>query len=148
MPNESQVSADQGADDQGDGDNQEGPRRVERDHQRQIGAISQVLEHNQVTAVLGAADVSSAQAEGRTGVFLGCEGADFLDGDCGGLCACATCHVYIPEEWDSHCGEPDELEQNILDFAFDVQDNSRLACQIKVSDDIEGIRVLMPERQY
>ena len=71
-----------------------------------------------------------------------------IDGDCGGLCACATCHVYIPEEWGSQCGEPEELEQNILDFAFDVQDNSRLACQIKVADDLDGIRVLMPERQY
>jgi membrane dipeptidase len=61
------------------------PGEAERDHQRQIGAISQVLGHNQVVAVLRAADVSSAQAEGRTGVFLGCEGADFLDGDGGGL---------------------------------------------------------------
>jgi 2Fe-2S ferredoxin len=71
-----------------------------------------------------------------------------IDGDCGGLCACATCHVYIPEQWSSQCGEPEELEQNILDFAFDVKDNSRLACQIKVADDLDGIRVLMPERQY
>jgi 2Fe-2S ferredoxin len=71
-----------------------------------------------------------------------------IEGDCGGLCACATCHVYIPEDWQGYCGEPDELERNILDFAFDVQDNSRLCCQIKVSDELDGIRVLMPERQY
>lgn len=71
-----------------------------------------------------------------------------IEGDCGGLCACATCHVYIPEEWQKYCGEPEELEQNILDFAFDVQDNSRLCCQIEVTEELDGIRVLMPERQY
>ncbi len=71
-----------------------------------------------------------------------------IEGDCGGLCACATCHVYIPEEWRKSCGEAEELEQNILDFAFDVQDNSRLCCQVTVSDELEGMRVLMPERQY
>jgi len=71
-----------------------------------------------------------------------------IEGDCGGLCACATCHIYVPAEWESRCGEPEELERNILDFAFDVQPNSRLSCQIKVSDDLEGMRVLMPERQY
>ncbi len=71
-----------------------------------------------------------------------------IEGDCGGLCACATCHIYVPEEWESRCGVPEELEQNILDFAFDVQPNSRLSCQIKVSETLDGIRVLMPERQY
>ena len=71
-----------------------------------------------------------------------------IEGDCGGLCACATCHVYIPEEWQPRCSQPDELEQNILDFAFDVKASSRLACQIKVTDELDGIRVVMPERQY
>lgn len=71
-----------------------------------------------------------------------------IEGDCGGLCACATCHVYIPEQWQKFCGEPEELESNILDFAFDVKDSSRLACQVKVSEELEGVRVLMPERQY
>lgn len=71
-----------------------------------------------------------------------------IEGDCGGLCACATCHVYIPDEWLAKCGEPEELEASILDFAFDVTDNSRLSCQIKMSDDLDGIIVNMPERQY
>lgn len=71
-----------------------------------------------------------------------------IEGDCGGLCACATCHVYIPDAWQTVCGEPEELEQNILDFAFDVDSNSRLCCQIEVTDELDGIRVLMPERQY
>lgn len=71
-----------------------------------------------------------------------------IEGDCGGLCACATCHVYIPEPWQEKCGMPGELESSILDFAFDVKDNSRLACQIKMTNDLDGLEVQMPERQY
>lgn len=71
-----------------------------------------------------------------------------IEGDCGGLCACGTCHVYIPDEWRAKCGTPEELEQAILDFAFDVKDESRLGCQIKLTDDLDGITVNMPERQY
>jgi 2Fe-2S ferredoxin len=71
-----------------------------------------------------------------------------IEGDCGGLCACATCHVYIPQEWQDKCGVPEELEQAILDFAYDVEDNSRLSCQIKMSDALDGITIEMPERQY
>jgi len=71
-----------------------------------------------------------------------------IDGDCGGACACATCHCYIPEEWAEKCGPVDELEKDMLDFAFDVNETSRLSCQIKVSDDLDGMTVLLPERQY
>ncbi len=71
-----------------------------------------------------------------------------IEGDCGGLCACATCHVYIPPEWAQRCGEADELETNILDFAFDVKPESRLSCQIRISDDLDGLIVHLPVRQY
>lgn len=71
-----------------------------------------------------------------------------IEGDCGGLCACATCHVYVHDDWLANCGDKEELEINILDFAYDVQNNSRLACQIKVTDSLEGLVVRMPERQY
>ena len=71
-----------------------------------------------------------------------------IDGDCGGLCACATCHIYVEPDWIDRCGTPEELETNILDFAFDVEANSRLACQIKVEDSLDGLIVRMPERQY
>lgn len=71
-----------------------------------------------------------------------------IEGDCSGMCACATCHIYVPKEWQAHCPEIHELESSMLDFAFDVKDESRLACQIEVTDDLEGMRVLMPERQY
>lgn len=71
-----------------------------------------------------------------------------IEGDCGGLCACGTCHVYISEEWRDKCGAPQELEQAILDFAFDVKDSSRLGCQVEVTDELDGITVNLPERQY
>ncbi|MBL4680623.1 MAG: 2Fe-2S iron-sulfur cluster binding domain-containing protein [Pseudomonadales bacterium] len=71
-----------------------------------------------------------------------------IEGDCGGLCACATCHCYISEDWQKKCEAPEELESAMLDFAFDVNDESRLACQIKVSDELDGIRVKLPKKQY
>jgi 2Fe-2S ferredoxin len=71
-----------------------------------------------------------------------------IEGDCGGLCACGTCHVYVPEDWQSICGEADELEQGMLEFAYDVNENSRLCCQIAVTESMEGMRVRMPARQY
>jgi len=71
-----------------------------------------------------------------------------IEGDCGGLCACATCHVYVPSEWAERCGVADELETNILDFAFDVKSESRLSCQIRVDDALDGLVVNLPVRQY
>lgn len=71
-----------------------------------------------------------------------------IEGDCGGLCACGTCHVYVPEEWREQCGAPDELEAGMLEFAFDVRPESRLACQIEVTEVLDGLVVHMPERQY
>jgi 2Fe-2S ferredoxin len=71
-----------------------------------------------------------------------------LEGDCGGACACATCHVYVDEAWVEKAGPRDELEADMLDFAFDVNDRSRLGCQIKMSDELDGLIIKMPERQY
>ena len=71
-----------------------------------------------------------------------------IDGDCGGACACATCHVYVEEGWMEKLPPMQELERDMLDFAFDVKDNSRLACQIKVSPETEGLVVRTPARQY
>ena len=71
-----------------------------------------------------------------------------IEGDCGGLCACGTCHVYVPDEWQTLCGEVDELEQGMLEFAFDVNESSRLSCQINVTEEMEGMRIRMPARQY
>jgi 2Fe-2S ferredoxin len=71
-----------------------------------------------------------------------------IEGDCGGLCACGTCHVHIEDEWQTVCGSADELETGMLEFAYEVDDTSRLSCQIEVSDAMDGMRVRMPSRQY
>ena len=71
-----------------------------------------------------------------------------IDADCGGACACATCHVYVNEEWLDKTGDRSAMEESMLDFAEGVQDNSRLSCQIKVSDALDGLVVTMPESQH
>lgn len=70
-----------------------------------------------------------------------------IDADCGGSCSCATCHVYVDEAWLSRTGERSPMEAALLDFADGVEPNSRLSCQIEVSDDLDGLVVRMPERQ-
>ena len=71
-----------------------------------------------------------------------------IDADCGGACACATCHVYIDQDWTAVVGSPADLEAEMLEVAEDVKDNSRLACQVKVSDEMDGLRVITPESQF
>jgi 2Fe-2S ferredoxin len=71
-----------------------------------------------------------------------------IDADCGGACACATCHIYVREDWQAATGERTEMESDMLDFAFEVKDNSRLSCQIKMSDALDGLTVDVPEKQF
>lgn len=71
-----------------------------------------------------------------------------IDADCGGACACATCHVYVEESWLAKTGDRSAMEESMLDFAEGVEPNSRLSCQIKVSDELDGLRVTMPESQH
>jgi len=71
-----------------------------------------------------------------------------IDADCGGACACATCHVYVSEDWTDVVGKPEELEAEMLDVAEDVKDNSRLACQIKITEEMDGLVVTTPESQF
>jgi 2Fe-2S ferredoxin len=71
-----------------------------------------------------------------------------IDGDCGGACACATCHVYVDDAWKDKVQPMNDLERDMLDFAFDVNESSRLSCQIKVSPALEGLVVRTPARQY
>ncbi len=70
-----------------------------------------------------------------------------IEAECGGACACATCHVYVEEEWSDVVGPPNPMEEDMLDFAYDVRPTSRLSCQIKVSDELDGLVVQVPERQ-
>lgn len=71
-----------------------------------------------------------------------------IDADCGGACACATCHVYVEADWTDKVGARNPMEEDMLDFAFDVRPESRLSCQIKVSDALDGLRVRVPEKQF
>ena len=70
-----------------------------------------------------------------------------IEAECGGACACATCHVYVDDAWAEKTGEPSPMEEDMLDFAYDVRPTSRLSCQIKVSDELDGLIVRVPERQ-
>mmetsp|Transcript_16904 Transcript_16904/g.20298 ORF Transcript_16904/g.20298 Transcript_16904/m.20298 type:complete len:107 (-) Transcript_16904:69-389(-) len=71
-----------------------------------------------------------------------------IDADCGGACACATCHVYVDEAFLEKTGSAEDMEQSMLDFAENVQSNSRLSCQISVSDELDGLKVTTPESQH
>ena len=71
-----------------------------------------------------------------------------IDADCGGACACATCHVYVEPEWQEKTGKRSAMEEDMLDFAFDVRDSSRLSCQIKITPGLDGLRVRVPEKQF
>ncbi|HEX2656071.1 MAG TPA: 2Fe-2S iron-sulfur cluster-binding protein [Xanthobacteraceae bacterium] len=70
-----------------------------------------------------------------------------IEAECGGACACSTCHVYIDDAWIEKTGEPAPMEEDMLDFAFDIRPASRLSCQIKVSQELDGLVVRTPERQ-
>lgn len=74
-------------------------------------------------------------------------GVPGIEAECGGACACATCHIYVDEAWRKKVGPPTAMEEDMLDFGYDVRSNSRLSCQIKVSDDLDGLVVHTPERQ-
>ena len=70
-----------------------------------------------------------------------------IEAECGGACACATCHVYVDDAWTAVVGPPQPMEEDMLDFAYDVRPTSRLSCQIKVTDALDGVVVHVPERQ-
>ena len=70
-----------------------------------------------------------------------------IEAECGGACACATCHVYVDEAWVVKTGEPSPMEEDMLDFAYDVRPTSRLSCQIPVTADLDGLVVTTPPRQ-
>ncbi len=70
-----------------------------------------------------------------------------IEAECGGACACATCHVYVDEAFAEKLPKAEPMEEDMLDFASDVRNNSRLSCQIKVSAALEGLSVTTPEQQ-
>jgi ferredoxin, 2Fe-2S len=71
-----------------------------------------------------------------------------IDGDCGGECACGTCHVHLDAHWLHKTGERTSMEESMLEFADGADESSRLSCQITVSDEIAGLVVQLPEAQH
>lgn len=74
-------------------------------------------------------------------------GVPEIEAECGGACACATCHVYIDPAWAEATGKAEPMEEDMLDFAFEVQPTSRLSCQIKVRPALDGLVIRTPARQ-
>ena len=74
-------------------------------------------------------------------------GVPGIDADCGGACACGTCHVFVDEDWLAATGEPDAMEEAMLGMRPDRTAQSRLSCQIEVSEDLDGMVVRLPEFQ-
>tara|TARA_B100000029_G_scaffold241174_1_gene238394 strand:+ start:451 stop:771 length:321 start_codon:yes stop_codon:yes gene_type:complete len=70
-----------------------------------------------------------------------------IDADCGGACACATCHVYVDKKWFDKLPKKEDAEEDMLDMAFEPNEFSRLSCQITVSDELDGMVVKMPSKQ-
>ena len=70
-----------------------------------------------------------------------------IDADCGGSMACATCHVYVEEKWLNKLSKAEEAEVDMIDMAFEPKKNSRLSCQLIVSDELEGLEVTTPAQQ-
>ena len=70
-----------------------------------------------------------------------------IDAECGGACACATCHVYVADAWAAAVGPAEDMEQDMLDFASDVKPTSRLSCQIRITAEFDGLTVTTPARQ-
>ena len=70
-----------------------------------------------------------------------------IDADCGGSMACATCHVYVEEKWLDKIPKAEEAEVDMIDMAFDPKKNSRLSCQLIISNELDGLKVTTPEKQ-
>ena len=70
-----------------------------------------------------------------------------IDADCGGSCACATCHVYVDEKWFGNLSKKEDAEQDMLDMAFEPNKFSRLACQITTTNELDGLVVKVPSKQ-
>ena len=97
-------------------------------------------------------DGSEQQVEAEPGVTV-MEAAKLnnvagIEAECGGACACATCHVFVDAAWREKVGSPAEMEEDMLDFAFDVRKESRLSCQIKVTEALNGLVLRIPAKQF
>jgi ferredoxin, 2Fe-2S len=105
-----------------------------------VVSIRYVDQHGAERIVDASSGVSLMESAVRNGVAA-------IEGECGGACACATCHVYIPEAWRPVTGEASEHERMMLEFGVEVDERSRLGCQIKVTPEMDGMTVLTPRSQ-
>ena len=99
------------------------------------------IEHNGTERVVEAANGLTVMEAAVRNMVPG------IDADCGGACACATCHVYVHPDWVAKTGAREGMEESMLDFADDVRDTSRLSCQIKINDALDGLIVETPAQQ-
>ena len=100
------------------------------------------IEHNGTEHVVDVANGLTVMEGARDNNIPG------IEADCGGACACSTCHVYVDLAWVDKLPAIDDMEEDMLDFAFEPNpDRSRLTCQIKVTDALDGLIVQMPEKQ-
>jgi ferredoxin, 2Fe-2S len=99
------------------------------------------IEHDGAEHVI---EAEPGQSVMQAATFHGIPG---ILADCGGNCACATCHVYVDPAWRSRAGEPSKTEREMIDCALDVKEESRLCCQIRVSAELDGLVVRLPQSQ-
>ncbi|MGH8456424.1 MAG: 2Fe-2S iron-sulfur cluster-binding protein [Stenotrophobium sp.] len=100
------------------------------------------IQHNGETQVVDA-PVGQSIMEAATGSMV-----RGIIGECGGSCSCATCHVYVDEPWFGQLAPPDEMEQGMLEGAVEPGPKSRLSCQIKVTQELDGLVARIPAGQY
>ncbi|MEL6235586.1 MAG: 2Fe-2S iron-sulfur cluster-binding protein [Pseudomonadota bacterium] len=99
------------------------------------------IEHNGTEHVVEVANGMTVMEGARDNGIPG------IDADCGGACACSTCHVYVDPAWVEKLPAKDDMEVDMLDFAYEPSETSRLTCQLKVTDALDGLVVRMPEKQ-
>jgi 2Fe-2S ferredoxin len=115
---------------------------VERDHaQKETVAKITFIEHDGTTHTVDA-DIGSTVMEAAMR-----NGIDAIVAECGGSCTCATCLVHVDDKWGEIVGPPSSEEEDMLDMAFEVKPTSRLACQIKVTEALDGLIVHTPAYQ-
>jgi 2Fe-2S ferredoxin len=103
----------------------------------------------QITFIDAKGTTRTVPAEDRSTVMETAlkNGVPGIAAECGGACACATCHVYVDPAWLEAVGTAEPMEEDMLDFAFDVRPNSRLSCQIRIRPELDGLVVTTPEKQ-
>jgi 2Fe-2S ferredoxin len=102
-----------------------------------------------ITFITHGGDQYAVEAENGSTIMENAirNGVPGIEAECGGACACATCHVYVDDAWADRAGKAEPMEEDMLDFAYDVRPTSRLSCQIVVTDELDGIIVHVPEQQ-